>query len=55
MEKLAFFDQKHGLTPLEKCDLWDCQKLLLLQYKKVSFFSKMLLLTFSSLILTKSK
>ena len=21
-KKLAFFDQKHGLTPLEKCDSW---------------------------------
>ena len=26
MEKLAFFDQKHGLNPLEKCDFWDCEK-----------------------------
>ena len=25
-KKTTFFDQKHGLTPLEKCDFWDFQK-----------------------------
>ena len=29
-KKWHFFVQKHGLTPLEKCDLWDLQKFLLL-------------------------
>ena len=33
MKKLAFFDQKHGLTPLEKCDFWDSQKCLFLYFK----------------------
>ena len=28
MEKLAFFDEKHGLTPLEKCDFWEFEKIL---------------------------
>ena len=28
MKKITFFDQNHGLTPLKKCDLWDCQKFL---------------------------
>ena len=30
MKKLAFLDQKHGLTPLAKSDFWDCQKFLFL-------------------------
>ena len=25
-KKTTFFDQKHGLTPLEKCDFWDFQR-----------------------------
>ena len=29
-EKIGIFEQKHGLTPLEKCDFWDCQKVLFL-------------------------
>ena len=38
MKKLAFFDQKHGLTPLEKCDFWDFQKFLFLLSKKRLLF-----------------
>ena len=55
MKKLAFFDQKHGLTPLEKCDFWDFERLNFLWPKKVSFLSRTLLNIISSLILTKNK
>ena len=34
MKKVAFFNQKHELTPLEKCDFWDFQKFLFLLSKK---------------------
>ena len=37
-KKLAFFDQKHGLTRLEKCNFLDFEKFSLLMPKKVSFF-----------------
>ena len=26
-KKITFFDQKHGLTPLEKCGFWDFERL----------------------------
>ena len=38
MKKLAFFDQKHRLTPLEKCYVWNFKKFLFLQSKKRFFF-----------------
>ena len=39
MEKLAFFDQKHGLTPLEKCDFWDFERLNFFNgYKRFLFY-----------------
>ena len=54
MKKLAFFDQKHGLTPLEKCDFWDFERLNFLWPKKVSFLSRTLLNIISSLILIEN-
>ena len=54
-EKFTFFDQKHGLTPLEKCDFWDFERLNFLWPKKVSFLSRTLLNIISSLILRKTK
>ena len=56
-EKNTFFDQKHGLTPLEKCDFWDFERLKRLNFlwpKKVSFLSRTLLNIISSLILTEN-
>ena len=41
-KKNPFFDQKHGLTPLEKCHFWDIEKLLFLLSKKVSFLFRTL-------------
>ena len=38
MKKLAFFDQKHGLTPFEKCDFWDCEKFCFYGQKEFVFF-----------------
>ena len=35
--EFAFFDQKHGLTPLQKCDFGDCQKLFFLIMKTKIF------------------
>ena len=37
-KKTTFFDQKHGLTPLEKYDSWDFERLHFLGPKK-GFFS----------------
>ena len=54
-KKWHFFDQKHGLTPLEKYDFWDFEILNILWLKKVSFLSRTLLNLFSSLILTEHK
>ena len=53
-KKTKFFDQKHGLTPLEKCDFWDFERLNFLWPKKVSFHSRTLLNIISSLILTEN-
>ena len=53
-KKTTFFDQKHGLTPLEKCDFWDLKRLNFLWPKKVSFLSRTLLNIISSLILTEN-
>ena len=36
-KKTTFFDQKHGLTPLKKCDFWDFERLPFLGPK--GFFS----------------
>ena len=54
-KKITFFDQKRGLTPLEKCDFWDFERLNFLWPKKVSFLSRTLLNIISSLILRENK
>ena len=36
-KKTTFFDQKHGLTPLEKCDFWDFERLHFFRAKKGYF------------------
>ena len=38
MKKLAFFDQKHGLTPLQKCDFSDFKKIFFHSQKKLPFY-----------------
>ena len=53
-KKNTYFDQKHRLTPLGKCDFWDLKRLNFLWPKKVSFLSRTLLDIISSLILTKN-
>ena len=40
VEKQPFLDQNHGLTPLEKCQFFDCLKFLFLQRKKAFFRSR---------------
>ena len=54
MKKLAFFDQKHGLTPLEKCDFWDFQRLHFLGPENVLFLSRTLFNNIFGLILTEN-
>ena len=54
-KKIKFFNQKHGLTPLEKCDFWDFERLKFLLPKKVSFLSRTLLNIISSPILRENK
>ena len=54
-KKNTFFDQKHGLTPLEKCNFGDFQRLNFLGPIKVSFLSRTLLNIICSLILTETK
>ena len=50
-----FFYQKHGLTPLDKCDFWDFERLNFSWPKKVYFLSRRWLNIISSLILTENK
>ena len=52
---MAFFGQKHGLTPFKKCDVLDFQKFYFLRTKKVSSFSAKSESTISRLILIKFK
>ena len=52
---MAFFDQKHGLTPLEKCNFLDFEKFFFLMPEKVSFSPAKSESIISSLILIKSK
>ena len=37
-KKITFSDQKHGLTPLEKCDFGDFERLNFFIAKKGFFF-----------------
>ena len=53
-KKNTFFDHKHGLTPLGKCDFWDFERLNFLWLKKVSFVSRRVLNIISSLLLTEN-
>ena len=55
MEKWPFFDQNHGLTPLEKAQFFDFLNVLFLQPRKTVFRSKISLNTCSWLILPKKK
>ena len=52
---MAFFDQKHGLTPLDKCNFLDFEKFFFLMPKKVSLFPVKSENIISSLILIKFK
>ena len=52
---MSFFDQKHGLTHLEKYNFLGLSKLLFLYSKKVSFLSGTFLNLISSLILSENK
>ena len=52
---MAFFDQKHGLTPMEKSDFWDFQKVFFFIVKKEFFFLTKLLTVISSLIFDQIK
>ena len=40
METWPFLDQNHGLTPLQKCQFFDFLNFLLLQRRKVFFWSR---------------
>ena len=55
MKKLAFLDQKHGLTPLGKCDFWEFEKRCFHSQKKVSVLLKIVLNLILTLILSKNK
>ena len=55
LEKWPFLNQSHGLTPLEKCQLFDFLKLLFLQPKKAFFRSTISYKAFSWSILPKKK
>ena len=55
MKKIAFFDRKHGLTPLEKCHFLRPSKNFLIVKKKVSFLSRASLNLISSLFLTENE
>ena len=52
---MAFFDQKHGLTPLKKCVFFELWKILFFKVKNVSFFSAKWESIISRLILIKFK
>ena len=54
-KKLAFLAQKHGLTPLKKCDLLDFEKGCFLQSKRFLLSLQCNLSIISTLILTKSE
>ena len=55
MKKITVFGQKHGLTPLKKCDFWDFERLRFLWSKNVSFLSRTLLNIISSFTLRENK
>ena len=53
LEKWSFLDQKHGLTPLKKCQFFDFFNFLILQPRKACFCSTILQKTFSWPLLPK--
>ena len=55
LEKWSFLDQNHGLTPLEKYQLFDSLNFLFLQPRKAFFRSRISLKTFSWLTLPLKK
>ena len=54
-KKLAFLNQNHGLTPLEKCQFFDFLNFFFLHPRKAFFRFKISLKTFSWPILPKKK
>ena len=54
-EKNSIFYQKHGLTPLGKCDFWEFEKRCFHSQKKVSVLLKIVLNLILTLILSKNK
>ena len=55
MKKIPFFYQKHGLTPLEKCDFNDFETISFYSQKRFLFYSTNSVSTVSSLDLTENK
>ena len=55
LEKWPFFDQNHGLNPLEKSQFFDLLNFLFLQPRKAFFRCRMSLKTFSWPIFSKKK
>ena len=55
MKKIPFFDQKHGLTPLEKCDFNDFETISFNSQKRFLFHSTNSVSTVSGLDLTENK
>ena len=55
LEKWPFLDQKHGLTPLEKCQFFDFLNFLFLQPRMSFFRSRILWKTFSWPVFPKKK
>ena len=53
--KMAIFDQNHGLTPWEKCQLFDYLNFLFLQPRKAFLLSRTSLRIFSLPILPEKK
>ena len=53
-KKNPFFDQKHGLTPLEKFNFWDVEQFCFSSPKKVSFLSRTSFKLISSPFLTEN-
>ena len=53
LEKGPFLDLNHGLTPLEKCQFFDCLNFLFLWPRKAFFCSRISQKTFSWPVLHK--
>ena len=55
MKIIAFFYQKHGLTPLEKCDFKNFETISFYSQKRFLFYSTNSVSTVSGLDLTENK